>query len=118
MTVVVGNLNERMLKDNKCTDQDIVDILDWSNELERVFTHMRTLDPEKDDLYGFALVVERIELELQKAWNFPQNKDYHSWWYQTPHCKCPVMDNQDLFGTPYRNMVIGCPVHKDFKKDE
>ena len=116
MTVTRGNLNERMLSANECSEQDIDDILEWSNELERVFEHMRTLDPELDDLYGFAMIVERIELELQKAWNFPQDRNCHTWWYRTPHCKCPEMDNQDLFGTDYRNYRIGCPVLKGFEE--
>lgn len=105
-------LNPALLKKQKRTEEDIENILEWSNELKRVFEHMKTLDPEKDDLYGFALIVERCELEMQKAWGFPQDRDYHSWWYKTPHCKCPYMDNQDMFGTPYRHYVVGCPVHK------
>lgn len=112
MTVTKDNLNESMLERNKCTDKDVEDILEWSNELERVFAHMQTLDPKKDDLYGFALIVERIEFELQKAWNFPEDRNCHTWWYRTPHCECPYMDNEDLFGTEYRNHRIGCPVHK------
>lgn len=51
-----------------------------------------------------------IEFELQKAWGFSQDKNFHRFWNR-PGCSCPTMDNDDRY--PYGSYIItgGCSLH-------
>lgn len=79
----------------------------------QLFDYMETLNPttDKATLKVCAEIVEAIEFGLQKAWHFSDNRNYHSWWCQVPHCKCPRLDNQDRIGTDQRIINETCPVH-------
>lgn len=75
-----------------------------------VFSEFRKSTPE--DKMQLAVLRDQlhfIELMLQQEWGFPQDPDFHSYWYQVPYCKCPVMDNRDMFGMKIINS--DCPVH-------
>lgn len=58
-----------------------------------------------------AARMEEIEFELQKAWGFTPSREFHTYWYQVPHCTCPKLDNKDNVGTSLRIIGDDCPIH-------
>ena len=54
--------------------------------------------------------MENLEFELQKNWNFPQDKLFHTWWNKFSGCTCPKMDNAERFGFE-KIIVTDCPFH-------
>ncbi len=51
-----------------------------------------------------------IEFELQEAWKFEKDANFHRFW-ELPHCKCPKMDNDDNYPHGYYVIVENCPLH-------
>lgn len=64
----------------------------------------------KEDLKKMAKEVEDTELEIQELFNFPKSRDHFRFW-EMPKCECPVMDNQERWGTPYAVYTESCPIH-------
>lgn len=108
-------LNQRLVLRQKLTQEEIDKIVDLHNERARLFWEWERLNPEnpidRDTMRAAPAIVEAIEFALQRAWKFPADRRYHSWWYKIPHCACPKLDNQDAQGTDQRIYVKGCPVH-------
>ena len=65
---------------------------------------------KKETLMKLAEEVKQNEFEIQKAFNFEPNYDFHRWW-ELPKCKCPIMDNQDWWGTSRNIHTADCPIH-------
>ena len=49
--------------------------------------------------------------ELQEAWGFDVNQNYHRFW-SMKGCSCPRIDNEDAYPTGYYVFSGGCDVHK------
>lgn len=65
---------------------------------------------KQETLMKLADQVTENEYEIQKAFNFEPNINFHRFW-ELPKCTCPHMDNQDMWGTG-RNIFSGdCPIH-------
>ncbi len=113
-------LNAKLLKRQKIEDpKTIKALVDSHIEKLKVFEAMDSTESPAI-LHKLAYDVQSIEFKLQKLWGFPKNSDYHYWW-KVPKCTCPIMDNQDNYGTQYRNVDMNCPVHgqlgdKEIKK--
>jgi hydroxymethylpyrimidine pyrophosphatase-like HAD family hydrolase len=75
----------------------------------KYFDLMRETD-DREKLREYAHEVECIEFEMQKAWHFTQDRNFHEW-YKVPKCTCPKMDNADNRGSNRRIIVMDCPVH-------
>ena len=62
-----------------------------------------------------------MENLAQLLWKFDIDGNKHTWWYQLDACKCPVMDNQDMFGLDRKYINMNCPLHGEIasilKKD-
>lgn len=67
--------------------------------------------PNPRKLMKLAEELEELEYQLQEAWGFEANSDYHTWWYRIPRCICPRMDNSDPLFHGRRIYTQGCPVH-------
>ncbi len=110
------HLSKNLIARQKLTELDVDAIKELHLELQSFFDDVRTLDPttlttvEASDI---VMNIERLENAMQKSWKFTPNSDMHSWWYQTPHCNCPVMDNQDMMGLNYRYINSTCPLHNN-----
>ena len=62
-------------------------------------------------LHELANKVTDIDFELQDAWGFERDINYHTLWYRTPKCSCAKMDNDDFIGTKYNSINDACPLH-------
>lgn len=109
------SLSSHLIKQQNRTEEDIDNIVDLHNELHKAFDHMEAVDLEDEGaqkhLQDCAIVVKEIEFRLQEAWGFERNEDCHSWWFQVPHCTCPVLDNWDYVGCELAVITGGCPIH-------
>lgn len=105
----MSRLNSRLVE-KQGLDQERVDVIkDLHIEKDDIFELMKNTDDVKK-LKELAFSVENLEFQLQAAWKFPQDRNYHRWW-EVPKCKCPSMDNQDNYGTMYRVIAGHCPIH-------
>ena len=74
----------------------------------------KALDCKSDDFVELATcrdALRLVEFQLQSAWGFPSDANFHSYWYNLPHCTCPRMDNYDARGEVANYINSGCPVH-------
>jgi hypothetical protein len=60
-------------------------------------------------------VITVSEYTLQRLWRFPENSDFHTWWLRLAKHRCPVMDNEERIGTPYKVIVCSCPYYGNNK---
>lgn len=83
--------------------------------LEEAYIQLNTLLSRPDlyhDTYGEALAhLTGLEYVLQFLWNFPMDKNKHRYDLEFKECKCPKMDNEELFGTGMRIINADCIVH-------
>lgn len=108
-------LNPHLIEKQGLTEEEVQVVLNLHERLDALFEKMSQLDPscseQLNELTQLAQQVEDIEFAMQKAWKFEQSKDHHTWWYRAPHCRCPKLDNDDAFGTPYHITRQDCPLH-------
>jgi hypothetical protein len=76
----------------------------------QLFREMEDALDDQDKLQLIAKKVEELEFYQQELWGFEKNASFHRWW-EVPGCACGKMDAQDMYGTPYRNISMGCLVH-------
>lgn len=112
LVIEKADLNPLLIMKQDLNDDEVDKIVELHRELHKVFDEMEAESPDnKERLSQLALIVKQIEFDLQEAWKFPKNTDWHSWWFQVPHCKCPNLDNWDLIGTKLAIVNESCPVH-------
>ena len=84
----------------------------------KMFEEMKKLKSKKS-LLPYVEKLEKLEFAMQKAWGFTQDVKFHSWWNRAPHCTCPRIDNDDMFGTGLRIISSDCILHhKPVEKDK
>jgi len=65
---------------------------------------------KRESIMKLASDITTNEFKIQEAFNFEPNTDFHRFW-EMPKCKCPIMDNQDLFGINRNIYVEDCDIH-------
>lgn len=107
------SLNERLIETQNLSEEDVELIKETHESMQRFFEMLSSLDPEHhlDVIKQAPPVVEAFEFSLQTLWKFERDPKKHTWWYHTPHCKCPVIDNMENFGTELRIYSAACPLH-------
>ena len=102
----VLRLNRGLFNQQKC----------WGN-LELIKgLHQTRLDLEElmldgsVDMEGLAEAWTKYQFDLQKAWGFSEDRNFHRFW-DIPACSCPKLDNNDNW--PYGMYVKSgdCKVH-------
>lgn len=106
------HLNPFLIERQGRTEEDLDKIVELHRELHEVFDEMEAESPENTKrLSQLATIVQQLEFDLQEAWGFEKDANRHSWWFQVPHCACPLLDNLDSLGTELKYWVADCPVH-------
>jgi len=84
------NLNRNLIKSQNLTDTDILELEQLHETREALFQLMADLDIDDDLplLRTYVVLLESLEYNMQRVWKFEQNKDYHTWWFKSPHCTC------------------------------
>ena len=105
--------NADLLQSNKRDTPENRKLILELHSLRHKYMHaMRKTDvKEQGVLQTLAQYIENVEFQLQEAWGFGRNVNFHSYWYRVPHCTCPKLDNKDSFGTAIRHINENCPVH-------
>jgi hypothetical protein len=105
----VYNLNSSLVLKQGLDVSELRNLKALHAEKLKYFDLMRETD-YKHKLKEYAHEIECIEFEMQKAWHFTQDRNFHEW-YKVPKCTCPKMDNADNRGSNHRIIVMDCPVH-------
>ena len=105
----VYNLNSSLVLKQGLDVSELRNLKALHAEKLKYFDLMRETD-YKHKLKEYAHEIECIEFEMQKAWHFTQDRNFHEW-YKVPKCTCPKMDNADNRGSNRRIVVMDCPVH-------
>lgn len=56
-------------------------------------------------------MVQEVEADLQSIWGFDINPNMWHYEFVLKGCKCPLLDNREKIGTPYRIYNTKCPFH-------
>ncbi len=63
------------------------------------------------EMYNLNKDIESLEFKMQEIFGFPVTSNYHRWWFESPKCTCPKMDNTDDLGTGIRHINLDCIIH-------
>lgn len=107
----IGLLNEDMIFAQNVTKTGIEKLKKLHIQRHILFLLAAKSQDDSTLLHNLASELETIEFDMQKAWKFEPNRNFHSWWNQIPGCSCPKIDNLDTYGTDLRYMNGNCPVH-------
>lgn len=107
----VTYLNSNLITKQKLNIDDVERIKALHRAKYRVHKLAHMVDVSFNEiLKQLAKLETDIEFELQRAWKFPLNRDYHRFW-NFPRCQCPFTDNEDAYPTGYYVTNSSCPVH-------
>jgi hypothetical protein len=110
--LICGSLNPNLVARQKLTQDDINRVNALHEVKNQLFDEMAKLEPGSDRLSVCVAELEEIEFAMQRAWKFPEDEKFHTWWMLAPHCICPRMDNRDMtFYGRGRIMQQNCPLH-------
>lgn len=113
----VTTINKNLIEKLKITSSNLK-LIKSLHEVKYVL-HKNILNTDDSDIIKKNVEqLTDIEFQLQKAWGFKENKNYHRFW-ETPKCTCPKMDNDDSYPSGYYVIDSICPLHGDSNiKDE
>lgn len=100
-------LNKRLLDRQNCWDKlDVIKTL--HKEKLKLYSMMENTN-DAAFLKSADQLLTGIEFELQDAWGFPRDQNFHRFW-ERPKCQCPSMDNSDMY--PHQQYINqSCPLH-------
>lgn len=110
--IPICQLNESLAEQQGLSAEDINDLKTLHKARHEIEDKMAALTVENDTDILKSLFHEwrNNAFHLQKIWGFLQDSMWHRD-YTLPHCRCPVMDNDDRLGTPFRVITGGCIYH-------
>lgn len=109
-------ISRRLFEDKKLSHFDLCKLKHHYRILYSLFSKARNTDSIRV-LREIGKQVEFTEFTLQKIWRFPQDKNYHRYWFKIPKCQCPKVDNEERVGTEYRIISESCKIHNlNYKK--
>ena len=96
-----STLNSRLALKQRLSGDDILAILASHKLRMMIFDVMDHILPTSREnikrLRKFAKRIKQLEFETQKQWKFEPNATKHSWWWNVPHCSCPVHANWEAW---------------------
>lgn len=114
-----GIANNALLKKQNISDKDEnkmnVAYICLFSQLEagdgKTMVQTKCAEPEEFTPFQRKHIVRMCEFRLQGLWKFDTDENYHSYWFQTIGCKCPVYDNMDMVGTKLNYTSSSCQLH-------
>ena len=101
-------INKQLAEEKNLSDFTIETIEKIHKELEAL---LNLGIEDIKDVNKYVQDITNYDYDLQRLWNFPQDRAYHSYWFRAKACDCAVLDNQDMIGTGYRSINADCPLH-------
>ncbi len=113
------HLNETLMEKQKVTPEQKNELIRLHGKLNNEFRIAKELiDIDRltePAIEAITHEVKNIEFQMQDNWNFERDENKHKYWYRIPGCLCPVMDNDDAWGTRYHVVNNDCPYHGEGK---
>jgi hypothetical protein len=103
-------LNQHLVKKQGLTSADETRILKLHAEREFIEDELYKTPRGTTQLYKLLNDWTVNQFALQRAWKFPENADYHRWWW-IKGCTCPKIDNDDNYPYGYYVRVQDCKYH-------
>ncbi len=108
-------LNRNLLREKNIRPSQLEELKRLHRTAISIVTAMSSIKEPNSErgrfhLHNFFTEWTAVQFDLQEAWGFDRNQDYHASYY-LPHCICPKLDNEDRYGTPYRVVRPECPIH-------
>lgn len=108
-------LNPILLERQRISEPGEEYILSLHRMRAELFKFSSTLNINDEDakpiFKQLPAMLGQIEFAMQRAWKFPEESKFHTWWHRIPHCTCPNMDNDELQGRDQRIYNLDCPLH-------
>lgn len=99
-------INKHLIVQRNIQDEQLKRIVEL-HELKLEIYDSISSEEQKLNLYADKLT--DVEYQLQDAWGFPRDRNYHRFWES---CKsCPVMDNEDRHPHGPYIVNVSCPLH-------
>ena len=99
------DLNDILIRRQKMNKDDLKEVIKIHRKKESIFTKMNELNPkikiEYEKILKYSFKINKLDLEVQKAWKFKRNDLFLTWWFQIPHCSCSTRDNWNNLGKGY-----------------
>jgi hypothetical protein len=103
-----SQLSSALVKKQGLNQNDVDKIKKLHNKKYDILLEMKETE-DSAQLKLLSLDIEAVEFELQEAWGFPKDRNYHYWW-QVPHCEC---DGRSGYGTLVSPINKNCKVHSN-----
>ena len=97
-------INDKMVDESKHQELE-----DTYINMYKIFEKMENANSV--EMFTLVKDLEDTEFKMQDLFGFKHDRNYHRYWLDSPGCICPHMDNGENYGTPYRIIVLDCPVH-------
>lgn len=105
---IMSTVNLKLAKERNISEENIKEI--EKLHLIRKALHEAMENDEEKYLPYYDDELDKIEMELQKLWGFPENSNYIKFW-ERPRCECPQLDNEDNYPSGYYIVNENCPLH-------
>ena len=102
-------LNQRLIAQQNLSAEEVAKIEEL-HQVKYILLQRMKRSKKPDTLRKLAADVTAIEFELQDAWGFEMNANFHRFW-ELPHCRCAVLDNRERWGSGYAIHSQDCPIH-------
>jgi len=77
-------LNQRLIEEQNVSKEQEARIIKLHVRIKKLFELAENNLDNYDVLINIAQDIEEIEFELQKNWNFPEDRNMHTWWVRIP----------------------------------
>ena len=108
---IVMMLNPQLVEEKCLSDENLKELKALHAIRFALFETMAE-ETEKNTLRKYCGVLEALEFKMQEAWGFPQDRNFHSWWVQAPHCSCSESNLTHFIGKG-RLINPDCILHGD-----
>jgi hypothetical protein len=108
-------LNQALVRRQNLTKEEEQHIVDLHVKKSHLFFEMQGFARlgNKKELQKRAALITDLEFQLQRAWKFTEDINYHKFW-EMPGCSCAKLDNNDAWPTGYYSRSGGCLIHGDY----
>lgn len=104
------HLNKNLIARNNVPYSSQLQLCELYDKLEALLLSSKDELLTRADYDVISEQVTELEFELQRLWNFPQDKEFHKYWLSVGHCSCPPLDNLERLG--YGRIInLNCPIH-------
>ena len=109
-------INTTLIKENKLTKKDIVDLIITYREIDNVIELANKNKNLKNPGSGieYSKKIEKLEFKLQELWKFSKDAKKHRFWNTFNNCSCPKSDNKFSFD---RVINDSCIFHGSLQKE-